>query len=109
MSVFDDAAQDILEGCGDAITVVFQPAGGPPRDVCVRWLDPFVEIDVEGRSLMDKDVHAIGALSALSDAKQGDTLVHNGSIWEVIRPKDGAGFMNLQVARVGPAPENGSP
>lgn len=109
MSVFDDSAEDVLEGFGDAVTVVFQPTVGPPRDVRVRWLDPFVEIDVEGRSIMDKDTHAIGLLSALSDAKQGDTLVHAGFVWEVIRPKDGAGFMNLQVARVGPAPSNGNP
>ena len=109
MSVFDDAADDILEGFGDAITVAFQPAGGPARNVRVRWLDPFVEIDAEGRNIMGKDHHAIGVLSALSDANQGDTLVHAGSIWEVIRPKDGAGFMNLQVARVGPAPSNGNP
>lgn len=109
MSVFDDAAEDILEGFGDAITVPFQSAQGPARDVRIRWLDPYVEIDAEGRSVMDRDHHAIGLASALSDANQGDTLIHDGAIWTVIRPKASGAFVSLQVARVGPAPENGSP
>lgn len=109
MSIFDDAATDILEGLTDAIRVTYQPKNGVPFEVTVRWLAPFVEIDAEGRSVMAKDVHAVGPMSALSDVRQGDTLLKGVEVWEVIRPKDNGAFMNLQVARVASAPSNGSP
>lgn len=109
MSVFDDGAEDILEGFGDAITVVFRPAGGPPRDVRVRWLLSFIVNEGDGRAKATfREVHAGGLLRGLSDAKQGDTLLKGTEIWKVVLPKPHGAFMYLQVARVVDQPSDGS-
>lgn len=100
MSIFDEAAADILEGLTDAVLVTYQPKVGAPFDVFLRPLSPFVEVDAEQNKVMARDYHFSGPLSALSDARTGDTLVHGTEIWKVVRPKAQAPFMNLQVIRV---------
>lgn len=102
MSVFDDAAAHVIEGFGDAITVTIHPQDGSASyDVRVRWLTAFIENAGEGRAkAVFREVHASGLASALSDARQGDTLSKGSETWKVILPKPQGAFVNLQVARV---------
>lgn len=109
MSIFDDAATDVLEGFGDAITVTVHPQDGSPAyDVRVRWLLALMENREDGRAnAVYREVHASGLASALSDARQGDTLSKGSETWKVIFPKPQGSFVNLQVTRV-VEPSNGS-
>lgn len=110
MSVFDDMAADVLEGFGDAITVTMHPKdGSPDYDVRVRWLMAFIENAGDGRAkAVFREVHASGLASALSDARQGDTLSKGSETWKVILPKPQGSFVNLQVALVVDQPADGS-
>lgn len=102
MSVFDDAAADVIEGFDDAITVTLHPQDGSPSyDVRVRWLTDFIENAGEGRAkAVFREVHASGLATALSDARQGDTLTKGSETWKVVLPKPQGSYVNLQVARV---------
>ncbi len=106
MSVFDDAAADVIEGFDDAITVTIHPQDGSPSyDVRVRWLTAFIENAGEGRAkAVYREVHASGLATALSDARQGDTLSKGPELWKVVLPKPQGSFVNLQVVRVDPQP-----